>query len=65
MEGAAGVESRRDMCAHVVRLSCLWLSQPAMHGQRKQAKTCGSEEINASPFLVCRLYTTERLVLCR
>ena len=26
-------------------------------GHRKQAKTCGSKEINASPFLVCRLYT--------
>ena len=36
---------------------CLWLSQPATRGQRKQANTCGSKEINASPFLVCRLYT--------
>ena len=57
MEGAAGVESRRDMWSHVVRLSCLWLSQQAIHGQRKQANTWGSKEINASPFLVCRLYT--------
>eukprot|EP00624_Nannochloropsis_granulata_P003441 evm.model.NODE_27340_length_1140_cov_41.928947.1 len=44
------------MWAHVVPRYCLWLSQPATRGQRKKANTCGSEEINASPFLVCRLY---------
>ena len=45
------------MWAHVVPRYCLWLSHAAIHGQRKQANTCGSKEINASPFLVCRLYT--------
>ena len=26
-------------------------------GRESKHKTCGSKEINASPFLVCRLYT--------
>jgi hypothetical protein len=45
MEGVAA-ESRRDMWAHVVLRYYLWLSQPTIHGHRKQAKTCGSKEGN-------------------